>query len=172
MKRIEGGHTVRADLEAVNPNYGKHADYNENCGNCVAAFEMRRRGYDVEANPRMAMPLKNWLDMFEGFKPLKPAADEGKAGVPDELTREIISWGEGARGTVYGVWDWRENYGHFFSVEVRDGKALFVDPQNGNEDAAWYFGKMKPGSIIYGRLDDLKPGTNISKACKEKEISQ
>jgi hypothetical protein len=127
---------------------------------------MRRRGYDVEANPRMAMPLKNWLDMFEGFKPLKPAPGASGAEAKDELAREISSWGEGARAAIYGVWDWRENYGHFFSAEVRDGRTLFVDPQNGSGDAGWYFGKMKPDSIIFGRIDGLSPGINVEKACK------
>jgi hypothetical protein len=168
MKVIEGDHTIQADLEAVNPNYGKEADYNENCGNCIAAFEMRRRGFDVEANPRMAMPIKEWLDMFEEFKALKPAS-ESKVGVLDILTREISSWGEGARGTIYGVWDWRENYGHFFSVEVCKGKVMFVDSQDGKSDVAWYFDRMKPDSIIYGRLDNLSPSENIIHTVKNRE---
>lgn len=39
------------DLESVNPNYGTNDRYAYNCTMCTMAYEMRRRGYDVEAVP-------------------------------------------------------------------------------------------------------------------------
>ena len=41
---------IRTSLELSNPNfYSGMNEYKENCPNCVCAFEMRMRGYDVEA---------------------------------------------------------------------------------------------------------------------------
>jgi hypothetical protein len=155
MKRIKGNHTIQMDSGAVNPNYLKSVEYRENCGNCIAAYELRRRGFDVEANPLRFMSVKDWESMFEDFKPLKPASSD-KARVVDELVREIGSWGEGARGTVFGEWDGRD-IGHFFSFEVCNGEVMFIDSQKGKDDCIGYLNKMKPSSIIYGRLDNLKP---------------
>jgi hypothetical protein len=40
------------DQQEVNELYSPHTDtYSMNCGNCSAAYELRRRGYDVEAKP-------------------------------------------------------------------------------------------------------------------------
>ena len=36
----------------ANPNYAKGEEYRTNCQRCIWAYEMRRRGYDVEAKPR------------------------------------------------------------------------------------------------------------------------
>jgi hypothetical protein len=158
MTPIEGDHTIKTDSSAVNPNYLKGVEYRENCGNCIVAYELRRRGFDVEANPRRFMSVKDWETMFEEFKPLKPTSSD-KAGIIDELIREISSWGEGARGTVFGEWDGRD-IGHFFSFEVYKGKVMFIDSQKGKDDCIGYLNKMKPSSIIYGRLDNLKPSEN------------
>lgn len=51
-KRIEGPHTLRDDIAAVNPDYKNgHLSTRMNCQRCVVAGEMRRRGYDVVARP-------------------------------------------------------------------------------------------------------------------------
>lgn len=38
------------DMEKVNPNFHKGPEYQSNCMLCTTAYELRRRGYDVEAN--------------------------------------------------------------------------------------------------------------------------
>lgn len=51
-KRIEGPHTLRDDIAAVNPDYKNgHLATRMNCQRCVVAGELRRRGYDVVARP-------------------------------------------------------------------------------------------------------------------------
>lgn len=51
-KRIEGPHTLRDDIAAVNPDYKNgHLSTRMNCQRCVVAGELRRRGYDVVARP-------------------------------------------------------------------------------------------------------------------------
>jgi hypothetical protein len=47
--------TLADDMTDTNPNYNnrdyKYQSYHQNCSNCSVAFDLRRRGYDVEAKP-------------------------------------------------------------------------------------------------------------------------
>lgn len=51
----------RNDIKAVNPNYDKSTiitdeekrAFSENCVNCVIAYDLRKRGYDVIAKSRL-----------------------------------------------------------------------------------------------------------------------
>lgn len=44
--------SVDTALKTVNPFYSRaYSEYSENCQRCVVAYEMQRRGYDVEAQP-------------------------------------------------------------------------------------------------------------------------
>ena len=85
----------------------------------------------------------------------------------EELEQKILSWGEGARGTIFGIWDGNDN-GHFFSAEVSGGNVMFVDSQSNRADVKRYFNMMKPSSIVYGRLDNLRPNNSILDAVKAK----
>jgi len=171
---IEGEHTIPQDLAAVNPKYGTGArEYRYNCGNCIAAYELRRRGIDVEAQPRVMMEQPEWAGLFEGFLQQTPTS-RTKAKVAEELERKILSWGEGARGTVFGVMpsNKKNKVGHFFSVEVSEGKVRFVDSQNNTADARGYFDILMPSSIVFGRLDNLEPNVSIINAVKARGASQ
>lgn len=168
FKRIAGEHSIQQDLAAVNPKYGMGDEYNLNCGNCVAAYELRRRGIDVEAQPQKWMFPNEWANMFEGFYQQKPTSTT-KDGVVEELEQKIQLWGEGARGTIYGIVMDIQNVGHFFSVEVNGGKVMFVDSQINSVDARSHFEELIPSSIMFGRLDNLKPNDNIINAVKARE---
>jgi hypothetical protein len=168
LKRIEGEHSIQQDLVAVNPMLGTGAgEYALNCGNCTVAYELRRRGLDVEARPRKLMLPDEWAGMFDGFS-RQTLTSRTNFGAVAEIERNVLSWGEGARGTVFGV-PVDENSGHFFSVEVSEGKVVFVDPQVGKADVRWYFDELEPSSIVFGRLDNLKPNLGIINAVKARE---
>jgi len=171
FRRIEGEQSISQDLKAVNPKYGTGDEYNFNCGNCVAAYELRRRGIDVEAQPRVLMKQSEWASLFEGFSPQKPTS-RTKAKVAEELEQKVLSWGEGARGTVFGIVPSKRKreLGHFFSVEVSEGKVRFVDSQNNMSDVKRYFDVLKPSTIVFGRLDNLEPNVSIINAVKAREV--
>jgi len=163
---IEGEHSIQQDLAAVNPKFRDGRDeYTLNCGNCTAAYELRRRGLDVEAKPRILMRTDEWADLFEGFQQQKPTS-RTKVKAIVEIEQNALSWGEGARGTVFGKWDDNDKVGHFFSVEVSGGKVLFVDSQSNRADVKRYLNMMKPSSLIFGRLDNLGPNSSILNAVK------
>jgi len=172
FKLIEGEHSIPQDLKDVNPKYGTGAkEYTHNCGNCVAAYELRRRGIDVEAQPRVLMKQSEWISLFEGFSPQKPTS-RTKAKAAEELEQKVLSWGEGARGTIFGIIPItkKRELGHFFSVEVSEGKVRFVDSQNNMADVKRYFDVLKPSTIVFGRLDNLEPNASIINAVKAREV--
>jgi len=163
---------LMADLLAVNPNVDKGLEYQVNCGYCAAAFEMRRRGHDVEAAPLttgQGIAREEWCDLFEGFQPLSPRSLTPE-DVISEMELEILSWGNGARGTVLGLF--RESFagrpGHIFSFEVMNGRVVFVDAQDAGINAVQYLKDMRPDSIEYGRLNNLKPSAKTIRVALRK----
>ena len=52
-KRIGKEHTPYDDIRDTNPRYKEGKEYQINCMRCAVAYELRRRGYDVEAMPYM-----------------------------------------------------------------------------------------------------------------------
>lgn len=131
-----------------------------NCQRCVVANEARRKGYDVNAvsveEGYLAVPWDNSLNdgygqhdfdnysatnndiasLFELEDGSNPSWEwvpsVTRTGAISQLEAKILAWGEGARGIVYAAWMKKYNGGaHVFSVEVKDGKILYLDPQSG-----------------------------------------
>lgn len=166
--KTKGQHTLVEDLAKVNPKYATGTLYQNNCGYCSVAYELLRRGYDVEANPLNGMYLYEWKSLFKGFKPHGVTAKRKPTALA-EMKQEIASWGDGARGGIFVIWDNR-TWGHYFAVEVVDGEVVFVDGQN-NKSGDYveaYFKRAKPSSIEFGRWDDLEPSEKIKKAVKNR----
>lgn len=167
IRQIQGKHSIEDDLPLCNPNYHTGGRlYHSNCGYCSVAYDMRRRGFDVEAMPKDGLLAYEWIRLWKGFKPHGVKAKRKNTALA-EMTEEIQSWGEGARGAVLVVWDGR-SWGHFFNVEVVNGKAVFTDGQNGKsgEYVANYFNRVKPSAILYGRIDNLELSDKITEAVK------
>ena len=143
LPRIKGKHSISDDLTATNPNYGKGGAYKNNCGNCVVAFELRRRGYDVEASPNeTGMSGKEVTANFKGFK-----FNETKT------ESEVLKWGEGARGVVM-LKNENSRSGHMLSAVVQNGSVRFVDSQSGNDNARDQVSSAK--IVAYVRVDNLE----------------
>jgi hypothetical protein len=148
-------------MTVVNQKFSAGMGYRYNCGNCAWAYELRRRGFDVEAMPHLGRYTEEyWRSAFENFNPVTAISEDG-AGLFEELVREISLWGEGARGTVICNLEGRD-LGHIFSVEVtKEAGVVFVDSQEKVSISAGYFNKMIPSSVKYGRLDNLAPSVNV-----------
>lgn len=118
--------SIERDADILNRKWSLHRKFRVNCQRIVAAWEARRRGYDVIANPvdvgwrrreyREATDdfsgegvsfediANMWEDSdgnsrtwFEGTKMTRPQAIA-------EIEAEILSWGEGARGFIGVEW--------------------------------------------------------------------
>lgn len=166
FSKNEGEHSIQDDLKAVNPNRDKDEEHQTNCVNCAATYELRRRGYDVEALPSNGR--SDFNNMFDGFTPIELSSiDKDETSARVEMLTQIQSWGDGARGTIRGDWD-GEDFGHRFSIEVADKDVMFLDSQNISANATEYMRCMQWDTIAFGRLDNLQPNELIKTACKNR----
>lgn len=156
--------------------------YEENCTNVVHAFEMRMRGFDVQAGPLDVLDkygyaagrtFKEVDDLVRDAWRLADGSPHGRnfadqvwrsfAEIDDEIER---TWPEGGRGFItVGK--------HVFNVVKTRGKAQYIEAQfdvNKTRDVTvLYKRKYKSGGLFGGRiqeaklirLDDLVPADGI-----------
>ena len=175
FKRIGNTHSIADDIgtrisPVCNPNYAKgDKTYRRNCGYCSATYEMRRRGYDVIANPKDTMYVSDWKKLFKDCTPIPLKRSRIDVLLAD-IDEQLPKLGNGARGSIYVSWK-NSELGHFFSWEVRDGQVMFIDGQNGNMNARDYFKDIRPTKTICLRWDDREPSDMIIDACKNRGTS-
>lgn len=158
--------TIEEALSLVNPNYQTGADYQQNCGYCSVAYDMQRRGFNVEAKPKRGLPVTEWMNMWDGFTPLKTKSKR-RDGARREIEDVVKSWGDGARGTIYVRWG-NTRSGHFFNVENKGGKVMFVDAQCNDNNCGYYFNGANTSYIYFGRTDNLSLSKKVLEAVKSK----
>lgn len=148
------------DAAAIaNPRFGEGWGYQNNCQRCVQAYELARRGYDVEANakPRGGRnPIKWGHELFldRNGNPAQLRFWMSEADV-----RAAIAGTQGeARFVVYARW--RRGGAHVFIAEKTPGGIRYVDPQNNSLDASGHFARGKPGHFGLLRVDDLQLNVN------------
>ena len=124
-----------------------------NCTYCSAAYEMRRRGYDVKAkatvNPSYMSDEVRWYnaspnDFVSVVKPPKNpiglhlARQKAYRGENlsqvDKATNVMLSQGEGARGCLHVVWG--NHDGHVLNYEVKRNEVIVRDCQSGKKVSA------------------------------------
>lgn len=153
----------------TNPNFRKLTGYDINCQRCVVAYEMRRRGYDVEALPRANNEGNySWRRGFEGQRWLRLGARRYQQSI-DLLESEVKSWGDGARGIVYVQWN--QSSAHVFNVENRKGVVVYVDGQTNNKNysADVHMRGSMPTKTMVSRVDNLKlKADNLEKVVKKR----
>lgn len=149
--------------DGTNPNYLKGTgNYHENCQRCVTAYELRRRGYKVEALPyTLDEGARNWFNAFEGQRWKMFFANRQTTAIND-IEKEVKSWGDGARGMVRWTWKGRK-YGHVINVENRNGIVFYVDAQTNEKDysASKHLYDFSPSSVMVSRVDNLNPNTRF-----------
>lgn len=161
---------INENAAKSNPAYHSgNPAYRQNCQRCVAAYEMRRRGYDVIAKPAIIGadeklstkdPLyKCWKNIFEGAKfDIHTGFDGGKASIIDQMD----TWPDGAVAEVRVMW--KTSGAHVFVAEKVNGGVRFIDPQNGDLNCENYFTDAVIGATMIARIDNLRP-TNLITEC-------
>jgi len=159
-------------MTGANPNWSDAEDadkaYKGNCQKSVLAYEMRRRGYDVEAQPyepksrdedlayhnKYLQAFKDAkIERIHGTKDDPPKVDNPFGGIRERMAE----WGNGSRGIVSLTWTWRRG-GHVIMVEQINGETRFIDPQSGREaDLTWISQNAELGQVDLIRTDKLEP---------------
>lgn len=162
--RLEGD--LSDNLKPCNPNYKLGNEWRVNCQRCVPTYEMRKRGYDVTANPKPKEVAASDLC----FRPFdvwhRPDVIRCAGNGQNDIERNMRQWGDGARAQVVVVWK-NTNSGHTFVAEQVNGKTIYVDPQTGSTDVAKYFQRVENGSVQMCRIDHLDV-TNRILECSRK----
>ena len=157
----------------ANPYYNRdYAAYSMNCQRCVVAYELRRRGYDVQAAPTYQgdkLPRVvfakggaysgNWRGAFQKSKITKV----GERGNNPKAEKKVINniesnmnkWGSGSRAVVQVFW--RGGGGHVFNVENDRGRMVYVDAQTHKRvNIGDYMSGAQTSSVNLIRTDDLR----------------
>ena len=166
--RISIAETIEGSVVAVNPNYHKDGVWQVNCQRCVPTYEMRRRGYDVEALPRTkggTDPMDNggWYKIFDGATLDHSVAANRTHKVKQNVIDKMLQYGDSARAEVYVAWKGSQS-SHVFVAENVGGVVRFMDPQTGNTDCSSYFSEIRPSYTYIIRMDGHEP-TDLIKAC-------
>jgi hypothetical protein len=154
---------VFQSVKQTNPKYAPNTPYSINCQRCVPTYELRRRGYDVEALPNLdnsySKKVKEVASVWQNPQIQKVTAPKGTCSttISVELEKQVEAWGEGARAQVVVGWA-KSARGHTFVVETVNGKAVLIDPLNNTMRAVNdYIKKARQDFIYYWRIDNLAP---------------
>ena len=145
--------------------------YMTNCQTCTMTYELRRRGFPVEALPNKDNEFykvwcpKNkvtWHDRFlnpDGTRPTKTRSYNIKDTIKDKEAFIEDASKETGRYEVYMAWKGGKGGAHVFIVErQKDGNLLWFDPQSGKHGASKVFNgflkKARPVGISVLRIDD------------------
>ena len=117
----------------ANPYYSdNYSEFSANCQRCVFAYEMRRRGYNVEALPTYEndeMPRGgNWQRAMSGMTTVDVGETTEQATLKN-IERQMKDWGEGSRAILRLKWA-GGNSGHVINVEWANGKLNVWDAQS------------------------------------------
>lgn len=159
--------TEQAALGA-NPNYSAdYREYSENCQRCVVAYEARRRGYDVVAQPTYQGDTLGrngaWEGCFDGAQRVRVGATTA-AKAQKNVESVMAGYGEGSRAVVSVQWTGC-SFGHVINVEQKGGKTIYRDAQTGvRYTGSNFFAKADPKSVSVIRTDNLNFTDMVGKA--------
>lgn len=173
-RRTGASKSIDQNVALTNPGYKNGGPaYRQNCQRCVAAYEMRRRGYDVIAKGALVgddgkLSTKDPLysKWHTVFKDAKFTFCYGTDGGLNEALSQMKSWGDSAVAEVHVRW--KNGGAHVFVAQREGEKIRFVDPQNGNTDCIGYFTKAVNGATMIARIDGLEPTDLIEKCIKNR----
>lgn len=159
--------TRRESRERTNPRSQESIDFRVNCQRVVQSYELRRRGYEVQANRNngsISLPLHKleelWVDADGQTAKYLPGG-----GSFQRLRDQIQSLPIGARGQIFG--EWRAGSSHVWNFEVgkdADGNPAmrWIEAQV-DEATAQYVKRLDWGSVKYMRTDDKTPNVGLFK---------
>ena len=158
LKRKTGIMTPNSDMAACNRQYSKGGVYKNNCISCALAYDMRRRGYDVEAAPidttsatNGSLPVQ--LGFYKGEKLETFEVPKDPDVAVKQFSNRILKYGDGSRGILRIRW--KNGDGHATVWEVNGGSIVVRDPQNNTiVDLSDYVRRAK--TFYYFRTDNLE----------------
>lgn len=160
--------TEEEDLERVNPSYHNFdANTKNNCVLCTVAYDLRRRGYDVEAKTAVSGfyrdDIPRWyknprFTLVQNATPRNIFGKSSKQDVEaccDALIDRLKKDGD-SRGMLSMTWNGTCS-GHAVAYEVKNGSVRLLDGQDNKiYDDPYKLLKRTDGNFEIARLDNLE----------------
>ena len=164
LKRKTTETNQNEDMAACNPKYLKGGVYKNNCISCALAYDMRRRGYDVESAPidttsatNGSLPVQ--LGFYKGEKLEVFEVPKDLHAATKRFSNQILKYGDGSRGMLRIRW--KNGDGHAVVWEVDGNSVIVRDPQNSTiVDLSDYMRRAK--TFYYFRTDNLEPNEKVT----------
>ena len=162
------------DMAACNPKYLKGGVYKNNCISCALAYDMRRRGYDVESAPidttsatNGSLPVQ--LGFYKGEKLEVFEVPKDLYAATKQFSNQILKYGDGSRGMLRIRW--KNGDGHAVIWEVDGNSVIVRDPQNNTiVDLSDYMRRAK--TFYYFRIDNLEPTEKVTQFVKNRQSKE
>ena len=162
------------DMAACNPKYLKGGVYKNNCISCALAYDMRRRGYDVESSPidttsatNGSLPVQ--LGFYKGEKLEVFEVPKDLYAATKQFSNQILKYGDGSRGMLRIRW--KNGDGHAAVWEVNGNSVIIRDPQNNTIiDLSDYMRRAK--TFYYFRTDNLEPTEKVTRFVKNRQSKE
>ena len=180
---------TQADRGKCNPEYiipkARELGYWDNCQTCTIVYELRRRGFDVEAVGNPLNGTKRDFNLFCEDKNISwlhrylnedgsPASYTWSIGVKDDFNDKWkfieSQTQEKGRYEVYSAW--KSGNAHVWIVERQsDGNLLWFDPQSGYRSNVFvdYIEQARPNFMGVIRIDDKLINTKFAERLKKRK---
>ena len=174
LKRKTTETNQNEDMAACNPKYLKGGVYKNNCISCALAYDMRRRGYDVESAPidttsAMNGSLPVQLGFYKGEKLEVFEVPKDLYAATKQFSNQILKYGDGSRGMLRIRW--KNGDGHAVVWEVDGNSVIVRDPQNSTiVDLSDYMRRAK--TFYYFRTDNLEPTEKVTLFVKNRQSKE
>ena len=174
LKRKTTETNQNEDMAACNPKYLKGGVYKNNCISCALAYDMRRRGYDVESAPidttsatNGSLPVQ--LGFYKGEKLEVFEVPKDLYAATKQFSNQILKYGDGSRGMLRIRW--KNGDGHAVIWDVDGNSVIVRDPQNNTiVDLSDYMRRAK--TFYYFRTDNLEPTEKVTRFVKNRQSEE
>lgn len=167
--------------KAINPNYDPTTyDNSMNCTFCSSAYDLRKRGYDVEANPISMCEaytiddISKWYEnpqvvskkTVDNYYNSLGIGDDIPFSKQDRLSKVLRSNGEGSRGHL--ILYWGTGGAHDVIWEVENGEVVLRDCQTGEVNRTLSLLSYAV-DYEYMRTDNLEPTEEILRTVRNRK---
>ena len=179
VKKLDKKQSNAEDQAVINPDYKpKKFDYSYNCSFCTAAYDLRKRGYDVEAMPISVLEgpvVDDILSWYKGSKAVSedrvteklPQSKRYKASYRAKaLNESLAEYGDGARGHLCMYW--KMGGGHDIVWSVENGKVVYRDCQT-NQTLDMTNTLQYVGNYSYVRVDNCEPTEEVLRTVRNRD---
>lgn len=179
--------TPKEDMTEINERYEEGTEYQNNCYSCTLAYDLRRRGFDVEAIPDFdGASVEEIMSLYEGMEEsdctfvntgaqyslnMLTMMIEFQGADPqtcENIVKDLEKNEEGSNGMLLVAWV--NGAAHSIAWEINNGELVLRDCQSNTEyrgDDIYNECLCYTSCVEYIRTDDKKLSKNVLNYTKD-----